>query len=116
MNFNLASEEDIKKLTELVEESIRLQKVAIKLHATRMTVNVADIADLEGTSTSNIRLHQEYLLPRYGVSGYPGGKRRWNYQEYLDWSARPVEERRREYMAMLEAQARKEAAGKNKKA
>lgn len=48
-------------------------------------VKVEDIAKMEGVSKSQLNGKEQYLLPRFGVSAYPVGVRRWDLQEYLEW-------------------------------
>lgn len=57
------------------------------------TVTVQNIADIEGVSFSHINNKGRYLLPRYGVSAFPDGHRRWPLDEYLAWRKVPVEKR-----------------------
>lgn len=74
----------------------------------RQTVNVADIARMEGVSVSQLRKggKERYLLPRFGESGYPTGSVRWDLSEYLDWRRKPAEERLNAYNAHLRAKYR----------
>ena len=66
------------------------------------TVNVKNIADIEGVSVSHISGKARYLLPRYGESAFPDGYRRWPLDEYLAWRKRPIEERIGGYGKLLE--------------
>lgn len=82
------------------------------LHLTKMmglkqTVNVKDIADMEGVSVSSLRGNCRYLLPDFGVSQYPDGQDRWDNEKYLSWRAMDVNQKRR---AFKEQQARRSAA------
>lgn len=73
----------------------------------RNVVFVSDIAKREGCSESQLRKGgaERYLLPRFGESGYPSGRTRWDVDEYLAWSKMPKEERREAYREHLRQQA-----------
>ena len=67
------------------------------------TVNISDIARMEGTSVSQLRKGgaERYLLPHFGVSEYPDGKVRWSWETYENWRKNPVEERKLAYRKHL---------------
>lgn len=65
-------------------------------------VKVEDICRIEGVSKSQINGKEQYLLPRFGVSGYPVGVRRWDLDEYLKWRAISPAERYRMWQQHLE--------------
>ena len=69
----------------------------------KKTVTISDIARLEGVSVSQLRKggKERYLLPRFGVSGYPTGAVRWNISEYLEWRAVDPRERQQSYLESL---------------
>ena len=69
----------------------------------KKTVTISDIAKMEGVSVSQLRKggKERYLLPRFGVSGYPTGAVRWNISEYLDWRAIDPRERQQAYLESL---------------
>lgn len=70
------------------------------------TVDIKDIARMEGTSLSQIRSGRErYLLPNFGESDYPEGKIRWTWDTYLKWKAIPVKDRQEAYHKMLKSRA-----------
>lgn len=57
------------------------------------TVTAQNIADIEGVSFNHIIGKAKYLLPRFGVSAFPDGRRRWPLDEYLAWHSKPVQEK-----------------------
>jgi len=65
-------------------------------------VKVEDICRIEGVSKSQINGKEQYLLPRFGVSGYPAGVRRWDLDEYLKWRSIAPAERYRMWQQHLE--------------
>lgn len=66
--------------------------------AGKTVVDINDIAKMEGSSYSAITHGKDiYLLPRFGQSAYPTGKKRWPVEEYLEWRAIPPEERQDMY-------------------
>lgn len=93
-----------------IEELEALQKqisdlTALMLHLSKtmglkQTVNVKDIADMEGVSVTSIRNNCRYLLPDFGVSQYPDGQDRWDIEKYLSWRAMDVTQKRRAYKEM----------------
>lgn len=96
---------DFKDYAELkgeVEDMKALLKVMLMRIGAPSTVKVKDIARIEGVSESSINEKERYLLPRFGVSGYPTGVRRWDLDEYLAWRSKPVEERYRAFQVYNE--------------
>lgn len=94
-------------LSELTEE-IKKQRALIefllcKSSEVKKTVNLQDIADLEGVSVSQLREggKERYLVPRFGESAYPTGRSRWSIEEYLEWSKTDPQERLRCYLTHL---------------
>ncbi len=75
---------------------------------TKRTITISEIAQIEGVSVSQLRKggKERYLLPRFGVSGYPTGSTRWNVEEYLEWSQVDPEERRQAYLELLRNEAK----------
>lgn len=74
--------------------------------AVNSTVDIKDIARIEGTSLSQIRSGRErYLLPNFGKSDYPDGRIRWRMDTFLAWRKIPIEERKRSYTKMLQSRA-----------
>lgn len=71
------------------------------------TINIGDIAKLKGISRTQITEKERYLLPNFGQSQYPEGPARWDYSVYEDWNRRPLDERKSEYEAVLEAERKK---------
>lgn len=70
--------------------------------AGKVVVDVNDIAKLEGSSYSAIMHGKDiYLLPRFGQSAYPTGKKRWPIEEYLAWRDIPPQERQDMYREYL---------------
>ena len=87
--------------SEIAELKTMLQSVMI--HSTaRQTVTVSDICQIEGVSKPQILKTERYLLPNFGLSGYPTGRTRWDLETYLKWRARPAEERKRMFISYLE--------------
>lgn len=74
-----------------------------------VTVSVNFIAKKEGVSASQLRKggRERYLLPRYGKSGYPTGRTRWDAMEYAQWRHIPAEERHKGYLEHLRQEVKK---------
>ena len=90
---------EIPEMVEIRNElkSIRDMFVYIAL-AGKTVVDINDIARLEGSSYSAISHGKDlYLLPRFGQSAYPTGKKRWPIEEYVEWCAIPADQRRDMY-------------------
>lgn len=93
--MEIASREEIQALAADVKDLKRMFNLFLIQNKLPQTVSVADIARIEGKSISYLCNNGAYLLPRYGVSGYPEKRnRRWDYQEFLDWQKIPAEERK----------------------
>ncbi len=73
----------------------------------KTVVTVADIAQIEGVSLSQVRKggKERYLLPRFGESAYPTGTIRWSLEEYLEWRKQDPFEREKKYREKLRKEA-----------
>lgn len=92
----------VKALDGIDELNTRVRIMEIH-HPAPQTVDVKDIAIIEGVSFAHLNSKARYLLPRYGISAYPDGHRRWPLEEFLDWRKKPIEERVRGYEKYLES-------------
>lgn len=72
------------------------------------TVNITDITKITGVSRTQLKAKEAYLVPYFGIKGdFPDGTKRWRWETWTSWSARPVEERKAEYEAYLDSVRRK---------
>lgn len=83
--MEIASKQDFDALQEQVVELKNMINVMLNRIDAPKVVKVEDIAKMEGVSKSQLNGKEQYLLPRFGVSAYPVGVRRWDLQEYLEW-------------------------------
>ena len=75
----------------------------------KSTLDISDIAGIEGVSVSFIKQSENrYLLPRFGESAYPTGPVRWPIEEYVVWRRKDPYQRKDEHRALI-AKKRKEA-------
>lgn len=98
-----------RKLDQTLEIQTRQEKMIrfmAKTSTGKRVVDIDDIARMEDVCRDHLWKggKQRYLLPRFGQSAYPDGKTRWPIEEYLEWSARPIEERKAEYREYLHHQ------------
>lgn len=100
--MEIATKQDFDRLQAQVVELKQVLSIVLDRIDAPKVVKVEDICRIEGVSKSQINGKEQYLLPRFGVSGYPVGVRRWDLQEYLDWRAIPVDERYRMWQQHLE--------------
>ena len=77
--------EDFQYLAGQVAELRKVLEIVLNRIDAPKTVKVEDIAKIEGISKSQLNGREQYLLPRFGVSAYPEGVRRWDLDEYLRW-------------------------------
>ena len=93
MSVSLPTIEDYQKVMEEIASLRRMiETVSIGMCAPRV-VNVADIARMERVSRTQVEYKEVYLLPNFGISEYPEGTKRWNYETYVNWRAIPPEKR-----------------------
>lgn len=104
MEFQIPELQDIRKS---IDDLYRILDVMIASGKSKRTVTIDDIAKIEGVSNSSIRHREKYLLPRFGESGYPDGRCRWDFDEYLEWRKRPPEERKRAWEQSLREELRR---------
>lgn len=86
---------EIPEMIEIRDELKQIRDMFIYIAmAGKTVVDINDIARLEGSSYSAITHGKDlYLLPRFGQSAYPTGKKRWPIEEYVEWRAIPADER-----------------------
>ena len=84
----------IEKKIDILTEKIELMSSLAKVPE---TVSVADIAKLNGLSRTDIAYNKPYLLPDFGKSEFPVGKKRWTIEKYHAWEAIPLEKRKAEW-------------------
>lgn len=89
-----------KTIEDMLEEALSgIDELKAKLQLMELlvpipqTVTAQNIADIEGVSFNHIMGKARYLLPRFGVSAFPDGRRRWPLEEYLAWHRKPVQEK-----------------------
>ena len=68
------------------------------------TVDVEEVIRLLDISKSTAKRYP-YLLPNNGVSEFPTGRKRWNYQTFLDWKKIPEDTRKKNYQKLIMSQA-----------
>ena len=100
--MEIASKQDFEELQAQVAELKNVLNVMLNRIDAPKVVKVEDICRIEGVSKSQINGKEQYLLPRFGVSAYPAGVRRWDLQEYLEWRSINPKERYRMWQAHLE--------------
>lgn len=104
----LLTKEDLAELKAKVEEMREYLKFLTIVFALPMTVNITAISKLLGVSRTQLKTKEAYLVPNFGLRGdYPDGTKRWKWDTWAEWSARPVEERKAEYEAYLDSVRRK---------
>lgn len=90
MELDLATREDLLRIESKLDRLLGLLE-------TPKTVNVSDICGFLKMNRSSVCYSHPWLLPNFGVSQYPG-VRKWDVSVWEAWNARPVEERKREYI------------------
>lgn len=105
------------------EDSIIMLQIALVNHG-KLTVDIADIAQLEGVSERTLRPSGDnrYLLPRFGESAYPTGITRWTLSEYLAWHQKDNYEKQalyrdyqRQQKAIKDAEAKASKSNKTRR-
>lgn len=100
---------EIPEIVALEREVARLKQqfsifqTTIPFQKQKKTISIKEIANIEEVSISQLRPNgaERYLLPRFGQSGYPTGKTRWDIAEYQEWREIDPEERRQAYLEYL---------------
>ena len=91
--MEIPSKQDFDSLQAQVTELKDVIRIMLARIDAPKVVKVEDICRIEGVSKSQINGKEQYLLPRFGASGYPVGVRRWDLEEYLQWRQIPAEKR-----------------------
>ena len=111
MSIKIPTKEDfleLKKQTERLQ--VMLEHLMINTVAPQ-TVTADEIARIERVSKSHIYEAGRYLLPRFGESAFPGGRKRWTFQEFLSWRDVDPKDREAQFRAYLENERKMEVAG-----
>ena len=104
MEQMLLTREDISGLENQISEMRYYLKYLSTVFSLPTTVDVTDISKMLGVSRTQLKTKEAYLVPYFGLKGdFPDGTRRWYWQTWSHWNARPVEERKAEYEAYLDS-------------
>lgn len=116
MNGFIITEKEYKEIQEKFDENMKqvaeigtgikammleIQKLNDKLNFIKLmakmpeTVTISDIAKYEHLKNPETIYHKKHLLPRFGESAFKEGKKRWPFEEYIEWRAIPEDERLR---------------------
>ena len=93
----LVTKEDLDRFSASLKSMENLLKIMVRNTKMPQVVTVADIAEIEGLSVTNLKEKHPELLPNFGLSDYGEGTRRWNYDTYLRWQEIPVAQRKQMY-------------------
>ena len=88
---------NLDKLMSSIKSMENLLKIVVRNTKQPDVVTVADIAEIEGLSITNLKDKHPELLPNFGVSDYGTGTRRWKFDTYLKWQEIPVAQRLQMY-------------------
>lgn len=100
----LLTKDDIADLKAEVEEVRDYLKFVSTRFSLPTTINITDITKITGVSRTQLKTRESYLVPYFGIKGdFPDGTKRWRWETWAAWSARPVEERKTEYDAYLDS-------------
>ena len=100
----LLTKEDLAELQTEVGEVRDYLKFISARFMLPTTVNITDITKITGVSRTQLKAKEAYLVPNFGLRGdFPDGTKRWRWETWSAWSARPVEERKAEYLAYLDS-------------
>lgn len=98
MSIEVATKDEIDMLVSQIQTFIKVFEALCNKLPELKVVTINDICKIEGKTKSFFSTHK-YYLPRFGVSAYEGYTK-WDWDEYVQWSLRPIEERKAEYIAM----------------
>lgn len=93
MTVDIATKEDIKELKNLIDKQNQLLLKLMKANRMSEVVDVSDICAMKSISRTHLLNHRQYLMPNFGESEFPEGRRRWNLETYEKWDAIPIGER-----------------------
>lgn len=100
MELELVTKEDLDRI------EAKLDRLLTIMDGRPRTVTVSDICKQLRMCSSSLRYDFPWLLPNFGVSQYPGIKK-WDRDVWEAWNARPVEDRKREYLEHARETARR---------
>lgn len=93
----LVTKEDMERFTSSLKSIENLLKIVVRNTKQPQVVTIADIAEIEGLSITNLKDKHPELLPNFGISEYGTGTRRWSFDTYLKWQEIPVAQRLQMY-------------------
>lgn len=100
----LLTKEDLTEVKAEVQEMRGYLRFLATVFALPMTVNISNISKMLCVSRTQLKTKEAYLVPNFGLKGdFPDGTKRWRWETWAAWNARPVEERKAEYEAYLDS-------------
>lgn len=106
--------EDFEAMNKKMDRIEAMLKVFASKTCAPEVVTIQDICQIENASYCQLAYKEIYLLPRFGESGYPEGRKRWDLSEYLNWRAIPVEERKAACELHLKEQLKKDVEARKR--
>ncbi len=107
-DLRILTRNDIDRLERIerdIQEKLEFLSLCFKLPT---VINITDISKRLKISRTQLIGKQAYLLPNHGrKSDFPDGPMRWTISTWTDWNARPVEERKKEFLAVLDSERRR---------
>lgn len=110
--LTLVTKDDLEHFEQKLDQlNVNLQ---LLLQLTKMpdVIKVAEISKIENVSVAQLRGRERYLLPRFGVSGFPAGTDRWEMKEFLEWRAISPEKRKQMWRDLPAKERQKIVMGK----
>ena len=97
----LVTKEDMETIMSSIKSMENLLKIIVRNTKLPQVVTIADIAEIEGLSVTNLKEKHPELLPNFGVSDYGTGTKRWAFDTYQKWQQIPVAQRKKMYQNHL---------------
>ena len=108
----LVTKQDLEQFQEKLDLLATRLDMVLMITKLPAVIKVAEISQIESVSVTQLRGKERYLLPRFGVSGFPDGTDRWTMEEYLEWKAIPPSKRKEMWKALPAKERQRIVMGK----
>jgi len=109
MSTEILTKEDLAPLlAEFKRQDRKMELLAVMLESfgARSHFGVADIARMMGCAVNTVK-NKPFLLPNFGLSDFPSGRRKWRLETVMKWLEKSPEDHERTWYGISTAERRR---------